>query len=145
MLPRVFVTDLPVRSYEVDFAGVVNNAVFVNYLEHGRMEILREIEAPWEDWEREGLTLVIRRLELDYLAPARLLDRLRVETWVEALGRTSIRLGQRVVREDGARLLEARVIGVFVGPDLRPLPLPRELKEGLDEEEIGLRPEGGSP
>jgi acyl-CoA thioester hydrolase len=143
--PRVFVVDLPVRSYEVDFAGVVNNAVFVNYLEHGRMEIFRELGVPWEEWESRGLTPVIRRLELDYHAPGLLQDRLRVESWVERLGRSSVHLGQRVLREDGTRLLEARVIGVFVGGDLRPVPLPEELRERLPQSEIGPRGEGSEP
>jgi acyl-CoA thioester hydrolase len=141
--PRIFVVDVPVRSYEVDFAGVVNNAVFVNYLEHGRMEIFRELGVPWETWGERGLTPVIRRLELDYHAPGRLLDRLRVESWVERLGRSSVHLGQRILRDDGSEdgtlLLEARVVGVFVGPDLRPVPIPEGLRSRLSEGEIGPR------
>ena len=145
MSPRIFVVDVPVRSYEVDFAGVVNNAVFVNYLEHGRMEIFRELEVPWETWEARGLTPVIRRLELDYHLPGRLMDRLRVESWIESLGRSSVNLGQRVVRDDGALLLEARVVGVFVGPELRPVPIPEELRARLSEGEIGPRDERPKP
>ena len=145
MSPRIFVVDVPVRSYEVDFAGVVNNAVFVNYLEHGRMEIFRELGVPWDAWAARGLTPVIRRLELDYHAPGRLLDRLRVESWVERLGRSSVYLGQRILRGDergeGTLLLEARVVGVFVGPELRPVPIPEELRSRLSEGEIGHRDE----
>jgi YbgC/YbaW family acyl-CoA thioester hydrolase len=130
---------MPVRSYEVDFAGVVNNAVFVSYLEHGRMEIFRELGLPIDEWAARGFTPVIRRLELDYHAPARLLDRIRVESWVEEIGRTSMRLGQRVLRESGELLLAARVIGVFVGPDLRPCPIPDELRAHFPSDSPGSR------
>ena len=38
----VWETVIPVRSYELDFAGIVNNAVYLNYLEEARLDFLRQ-------------------------------------------------------------------------------------------------------
>ncbi len=36
-------TIIPVRSYELDFAGIVNNAVYLNYFEEARLDFLRQL------------------------------------------------------------------------------------------------------
>jgi len=39
----VFETRMRVRDYECDLQGIVNNAVYQNYLEHARHEFLHEV------------------------------------------------------------------------------------------------------
>jgi YbgC/YbaW family acyl-CoA thioester hydrolase len=140
MPPRVFVTELMVRSHEVDYWGVVNNAVFVNYLEHARMEIFRELGLPVAEWIRRGVLVVVRRLEVDYRRAARLEDRLRVESWIEEIGRTSVRVGQRVLGNGDTPLVAATIVGVFVDRAMEPTPVPGELRAALPPEAVGALP-----
>ena len=39
--------DLEVRNYECDLQGIVNNAVFLNYLEHARHQYLLSVGIDW--------------------------------------------------------------------------------------------------
>ena len=77
--------------------------------------------------------LVVAHAECDYRAPARFDDRLEVHTWIEALGRTSITFGHRVVRlPEGEELARGRVVAVHVGPTGRPQPLPDDWRRVLE-------------
>ncbi len=55
-----------VRDYECDLQGVVNNAVYQNYLEHARHVFLKEQGIDFAALAREGVNLVVIRAELDY-------------------------------------------------------------------------------
>jgi acyl-CoA thioesterase FadM len=73
------------------------------------------------------------RIEVDYLAEARLGDRLTVRTWVARYRRTSMTLGQAVVRDDDPSIVVVRalVTAVWVGSDRRPMRLPEEVRSAL--------------
>ncbi|WP_243123554.1 thioesterase family protein [Thermaerobacter sp. FW80] len=77
--------------------------------------------------------LVVAHAECDYRAPARFDDRLEVQTWIEALGRTSITFGHRVVRlPEAEELARGRVVAVHLGPTGRPAPLPDDWRRALE-------------
>ena len=83
------------------------------------------------------MMVAVRRLELEYHHAARMGDRLTVESWVEKIGRTSVQVGQNLKRGDGALLCEASVIGVFVSPAFRPIPVPDELRAAFPDDALG--------
>jgi acyl-CoA thioester hydrolase len=57
---------LAVRDYECDLQGIVNNAVYLNYLEHARHEYLRSRGIDFADCHRRGIELVVARVRIDY-------------------------------------------------------------------------------
>ena len=57
---------LTVRDYECDMQGVVNNAVYQNYLEHARHECLKACNIDFAALTRAGIHLVVVRAEIDY-------------------------------------------------------------------------------
>ena len=65
MSKRAFTADMEVRDYELDIQGVVNNAVYQNYLEHARHLFLKANGVDFEQITREGVHLVVTRMELD--------------------------------------------------------------------------------
>ena len=68
------------------------------------------------------------RLEIDYKAPARLDDLVRIETVVLEVGRTSFTLGQRAVRVvDDVLLASGQVTLVCVMPGMKAKRLPAEV------------------
>ncbi len=79
---------IAVRSYELDSYNHVNNAVYLNYLEHARMQFLHDI----------GFRIVIVNANLEYRKPAFLGDTLTVTT--EPIERTKLTgtLRQRITR-----------------------------------------------
>ena len=71
----------PVRVYyeDTDAAGVVYYANYLKFMERARTEWLAALGFPLAQFEREhGIAFVVHRVEIDYLAPARLNDALDV-------------------------------------------------------------------
>ena len=130
---NVFETSVVVRSHELDSFDHVNHAVFLNYLEHGRVQALQKGGFPYHELAARGWGVYVVRIEVDYLAEARLGDRLTVRTWVARYRRTSMTLGQAVVRDDDPSIVVVRalVTAVWVGSDRRPMRLPEEVRSAL--------------
>lgn len=126
-----FEIDLEVRDYECDLEGVVNNAVYLNYLEHARHDCLRRYGFTFADLHRQGCDLVVTRLEIDYRAPLRPGDRFAVATRLRRHSRLRFAFDQQIRRRpDGQRMVSALVIGTGV-IDGRP-GLPPELLAAMD-------------
>lgn len=101
----------PVRVYyeDTDAAGVVYYANYLKYLERARTEWLASIGHPLAELERaHGIVFVVRRLEVDYRAPARLGDALDVGVAPEHVGRAGL-VARQDVRRGAAVLVTARV------------------------------------
>lgn len=124
----------PVRIYweDTDAGGVVYYANYLKFLERARSEWLRALgfEQP-EMIARHGGLFVVRRVEADYLLPARFNDQLVVETRLETAGRASLAMRQ-TIRREAVPLLEARVTLAWVGEkSFKPARIPAEILESL--------------
>ncbi|RME16118.1 MAG: acyl-CoA thioesterase [Bacteroidetes bacterium] len=64
----VFKHQIPIqiRYIDIDMQGHVNNAVYLSYIEQGRVEYLHQL-LPDNDFQKNGL--VIARTEIDYFEP----------------------------------------------------------------------------
>lgn len=71
----IFELEMKVRDYEVDYEGIVNNAVYLNYFEHTRHEFCEQAGLSFASMHRRGIDPVVRRAEIDYLSPLRSADR----------------------------------------------------------------------
>ncbi len=57
---------LNVRDYELDGQGIVNNAVYQNYMEHTRHEFIKTIGLNFSDLCRQGVDVVVARIEIAF-------------------------------------------------------------------------------
>lgn len=96
------ITPLTVRPYECDSYGHVNHAVYVNYLEHARMEFLHAAGFDYEGLIAAGFFTVISRLDISYRSPAYAGDALEIETESREVRRVSGIFHQRIRRGDSA-------------------------------------------
>jgi acyl-CoA thioester hydrolase len=122
-----------IRVYfeDTDAAGIVYYANYLKFAERARTDMLRDFGILHADMmKRDGLVLVVRRCEIDYLKPAKLDDLLTVETEVAKLGGASVDLRQRVTR-DGEVLAELKVLVVCIGQDGRPARIPDYVRGAL--------------
>jgi len=126
------VTEIEARSYELDPYGHVNNAVYVNWLEHGRLCFLRDRGQTYTSMpEVFGVHVVVVHQELSYRLQVRLGDRLKITTRIVRLGSTSFTFQQDVSLPDGRSAAGGTVVMACVGPAGRAVPIPRGLRELL--------------
>lgn len=121
--------ELSLRVYyeDTDLAGVVYYANYLRFIERGRTECLRAAGIDQLALKAEqGLVFVVRRVEADYLAPARFDDLLTVTTEVARIRGASVEMAQEV-RRAGQPLFRARVTVACMGTDGRPRRLPPEI------------------
>jgi acyl-CoA thioester hydrolase len=119
-----------VRFSDTDAVGHVNNVAFTAYVESGRVAYAFDLADRIGD---VGLTsMVLRRLEVDYLSEAHYPADLRVGSRLLRVGRTSLVVGTAVFVGERC-LCTARSVLVVVGPD-GAAPVPDAARPLLDEE-----------
>lgn len=123
--------DLRVYYEDTDLAGIVYYANYLKFIERGRSEYVRALGIDQTRLrEAQGIVFAVRRVEADYLAPARFDDLLTVTTAVVELGGARIVMDQQVTR-GGAVLFSARVTLVCLGADGRAARMPAEVRAAL--------------
>jgi acyl-CoA thioester hydrolase len=107
---------LRVRVYfeDTDAGGVMYHAAYLGFAERARTEALRDAGLPHATMLHEhGVMFMVRRIEVEYLRPARLDDLLTIRT--ETLANTGVTV---TLRQDfsleGAPIASARVMLVCV-------------------------------
>lgn len=122
----------PIRVYyeDTDLAGIVYYANYLKFIERGRSEWLRDVGVDQLAMKRDGLVFAVRRLEADYLSPARFEDLLMVQSTIHEHTPARIVIDQQVLR-DGVVLFVARVTLVCVAQNGRPVRIPADVTRRL--------------
>lgn len=129
MEENCFSLEMAVRDYECDLQGVVNNAVYQNYLEHARHEYLKSIGIDFAALAAQGINLVVTRVEIDYKASLTSGDTFVVEVRPERLSPVRIGFRQDIYRlPDRKVAIKALVTGTALNAKGRPQ-LPEALKD----------------
>lgn len=116
---------LPVRVYfeDTDFTGLVYHANFLKFCERGRSDFIRLLgidhQSLAEPKHGKPAVFVVRRIEIDFLKPARIDEVLEVVTHCAEIGGATLVLDQEV-RRDGTPLARAKVSVVLVSQAGKP-------------------------
>jgi acyl-CoA thioester hydrolase len=120
-------TKITVRGYEMDSYGHVNNAVYLNYVEQCRWEILNELKLI-ELFKTKGLLLVVTESRLRYSQEAKVFDELLIRTKMSLEG-PYIVFKHRIVRADNElKLVTAEVKTLVINEERVPCSIPEEFK-----------------
>ncbi len=110
-----------VRDYECDMDHVVNNSVYLNYLEHARHKLLESSDLRFGELSRRGISLVVTRIEIDFRASLRSGDAFVVRTALHRRGRLRLQFEQAIERRsDGKLIAQAVVMGTALNAQGRP-------------------------
>ena len=128
---------LPVRVYfeDTDAGGVAYHASFIRWCERGRTDFLRHLGTDARRLidgsdNHEPAAFVVRRMNCDFLRPARMDDVLEVETRVKDLGGASVTLVQTITGRERT-VFEAEVTVVLVSVSGKPLRLTSAIRSGF--------------
>jgi len=121
---------MTVRVYyeDTDFSGIVYHANYLRYFERGRSDFLRLMGVSHTELRSrpEPIAFAVRRMEIDFLKPARVDDSLVVRTAYESLKGPRMLVRQRIER-DGEVLASALVQVVCIRLDGRPVKPPADV------------------
>lgn len=122
---------LRVYYEDTDLAGIVYYANYLKFIERARSEWVRSLGIDQVRLRRDhGIVFAVRRLEADYLRPARFDDDLRVTTRPAAATGVRIHLEQEVLRA-GERLFTAQVTLVCLTDGGQPARVPADIRQRL--------------
>lgn len=125
---------LRVYYEDTDAGGVVYHATYLRFAERARTEALRDLGIPHAELLRDnGVMFMVRRIEVDYLRPARLDDSLTIVTEPLAVGGASATLRQDVRGPEGfCAVLTVRLACVKPGEG-KPGRLPQRWRTALTD------------
>lgn len=104
----IFELPMKVRDYEVDSEGIVNNAVYLHYLEHTRHEFCEKAGLSFRDMHSRGIDPVLSRVEINYRRPLGLGDKMISKLAVSRRGPLFVFI-QDIFNERGESVVEAVV------------------------------------
>ena len=116
---------------DTDLAGIVYYANYLKFIERARSEWVREIGVDQVAMKADGLVFAVRRVEADYLAPAKFDDMIEVETAVQSMTASRIVLSQDV-RRGKDDLFKSVVTLVCVSDSGRPVRIPADIRAKMD-------------
>jgi acyl-CoA thioester hydrolase len=104
-----FRCDLEVRDYEIDMQGVVNHAIYLNYLEYSRALFIRQLGINVYDMHNRGFDVMVAKLEQEYKYSLRPNDKFYILLRVRKEGRVRFIFDHEIRRLDDTLILTARV------------------------------------
>jgi acyl-CoA thioester hydrolase len=128
-----------IRVYweDTDAGGVVYHAGYLRFMERARSEWLRALGIDQGALSAtRALGFLVRDMQLDFLAPARLDDELEVSVAVQGRRAASMTFAQAVRRVGEERDLVSATVRVACVDlqRMRPTPIPDDLSAQMDEE-----------
>ena len=88
-------TEVQVRFNDVDMMGHVNNAVYQNYFDYGKVQYFNSVLGKDVDWQENGL--VLAKITIEYFTPVLLDNNLFIRSKISRLGTKSLDMIQELV------------------------------------------------
>jgi acyl-CoA thioester hydrolase len=125
--PQVFRHQHRVTYAECTAGNHVYYARYLDLLEAARGEFFRHLGVPLLRWQEQDTLFPVVECRLRYLAAAHYDDLLTVELWLTELGRVRVGFAYRIVKPDGAQILQAATLHACTALSERPKRVPEEL------------------
>jgi acyl-CoA thioester hydrolase len=129
-----FLIDIYVE--DTDFQGFVYHANYIKFFERSRSDFLSSNNISQEILRKNNLGFVIRRIEIDYLFPAKLGDSLVVKSSIEKKSNARMIFNQKIIlKKDEIPICRGLVEVCLINIDTKkPKPLPNDLLLIFDED-----------
>jgi acyl-CoA thioester hydrolase len=117
----------PIRVFyeDTDFSGYVYHANYLKYCERARSDYLRVIGVDQNAMFAAGQAFVVRKMDCEFLRPAKFEDVLEVETKLVEMGGARFELAQ-IVKRGAEEIFKAKVTVAIIGSGGRPQRIPPE-------------------
>ena len=131
----------PIRVYyeDTDLGGVVYYANYLKFMERARTEWLRAYGFEQDELIRDlDVIFAVKKIDLEYILPARFNDELLVSAKVIEFGRASMTLAQEITRQNETGVLcKGKVkIASLKATTFKPCAMPPAIRDLLQTEEL---------
>jgi acyl-CoA thioester hydrolase len=124
---RVVERDIVVKTYDIDFAGIVSNIVYIRWLEDLRLAMMDE-SYPLPRALAEDVAPILLETRISYEKPLTIQDRPRGRIWVKRMERIRWVLAAEFL-DDAVRYASAEQTGLFIRLSTRrPVAIPAPLR-----------------
>ncbi len=121
MSEYIYELEMSVRDYECDLQGVVNNSVYMNYLEHTRHEFLKEMDGNFAELAKQNILPMVYKAEMEYKSPLKSNDKFIVKVKVAKEGHLKAVFFQDIYKKDDNKLMLKGKITTIVLDNGKPI------------------------
>lgn len=112
---------------ECTIGNHVYYARYLDLLEAARGEFFRHLDAPFLQWQQQGVIFPVVECRMRFKSPARYDDLLAIELWPSAVETVRLNFAYRIINQADALVLEAETFHACAGVNEKPRRLPEEL------------------
>ncbi len=117
---------IKVKTYDIDFAGVVSNIVYIRWLEDLRLKLF-DAHLPLEKQIEQGNIPVVAKTQIEYKKPVKLFDNITSKMWVSKLGKVKVTMEAEFVSNNQIVATAIQTGSYISSENNRPVRLPEEL------------------
>ena len=126
--PLEVTLNLSIQTYDIDFAGIVSNIVYIRWLEDLRLKML-EVYQPLEQLMAKKYCPIVDSTQIKYKKALKMFDRPVGKMWMSQLGRLRCTLQAEISLQENI-VTSATQTGFFINLEtMRPMAIPSDIKE----------------
>lgn len=137
--PLEVVLAIPVRTYDIDFMGIVSNIVYIRWLEDLRLKFLDE---HWQLNQQieQGYTPILAGTEIEYKRTIKIIDQVIGRLWLSNLGRLKWTVQAEILSNNELAAVATQKGGFVSLQNNRLIPIPQELqKKYFEDQKVNLK------
>lgn len=122
---------IQIRFNDIDSLGHVNNSMYQQYFDIGRIDYFDNVLGEKMNWETEGLILV--NISISFLAQIKQYDSIVVKTKIVKLGNKSLEMKQEIFNGTTGKTASAStsIMVGYCGKKEESIPVPKRWRERI--------------
>ena len=129
-----FVFKRKINYYETDKMGVVHHSNYIRFLEEARCHWLEELEMPFEAFEKQGITIPVLGVNIEYKHHVTFGDIIIIHPYMKEYSGVRMVVGYDVTKEDtGELVMVGETKHCFTNKNLKPIHLKKVNPEFHDK------------
>lgn len=136
-------THIRVRYADTDRMGIVHHAAFLEYLEMGRVELMRDTGISYRELEARDIYYPVIEVWVRYRRSLNFDDLVQVRTWYRTVERMRVTFGYQLTDPGGEIAAEALTLHAQTDVNGRPVAISPEVRAAIEPHVIDEDPGPG--
>jgi acyl-CoA thioester hydrolase len=127
---NIFYTERKIYYHHTDAGKVVYYGRYLDLLEEGRTDFCANKGIDTAEYIKKGIEFPVVHFEIDYKAPARYGDTVRIYTYPEKIGNASVHFLQEIKKGEQI-LIKSKIVWACVRSGFKSIRVPDEIRQAL--------------